>query len=81
MDRTGQDGPVLDTILVTGNVEGIGEGPLKLYFSTKNKCGGGEIINILIQQNKGLITFSDIQGIAQICIIILIQMYCLIVNM
>jgi len=62
LERRGQSNPVLDTILVTGNLEGITEGALKLYFTNKKKCGGGDIINVLIQQNKALITFSDLQG-------------------
>ena len=57
-----QDGPVLDTILVTGNPESIEEGALKLYFSNKKKCGGEGIFNIVVQQDKGFITFNDVQG-------------------
>jgi len=62
LERRGQCDPVLDTILVTGNLEGITEGALKFYFTSKEKCGGVDIINVLIQQNKAFVTFSDLKG-------------------
>lgn len=62
IDRGCQDGPVLDTILVTGSVGIIGKDALKLYFNNKKKCGGEGIVSILIQSDKAFITFCDVQG-------------------
>ena len=54
--------PVLDTVLVIGNLESFGKDPLKLYFNNKRKCGGEGIISIVVQQDKAFITFIDING-------------------
>ena len=62
MDTGCRNAPVLDTILVTGNVASIGKEALKLYFNNKRKCGGEGVVSIVMQQDKAFITFRDIQG-------------------
>jgi len=53
----------IDTIVVRGNVKGIGEEALELFFTNTKKCGGGEIVSIEIESDsEAFITFQDCAG-------------------
>ena len=56
----------LDTILVKGEVVSVGQGALKLHFTNKKKCGGGEIANMLLKDDQATITFCDSTGMNNI---------------
>ena len=51
-----------DSILVKGEVKSIGQDALTLHFTNKKKCGGGEIGNILLEDDQATITFCDPSG-------------------
>jgi len=53
----------IDTIVVRGDVKGVGEEALELFFTNPKKCGGGEIVNIKIEgDTEAFITFQDSAG-------------------
>jgi len=53
----------INTIVVRGDVKGVGEEALKLFFTNTKKCGGGEIVSIEIESDsKAFITFQDCAG-------------------
>ena len=60
------------TIVVRGDVKGVGEEALELFFTNPKKCGGGEIVSIKIESDtEAFITFQDSAGmynLIRICI-------------
>jgi len=52
----------IDVIIVKGEVEDVGQEALELYFTNKKRCGGGEIVNILLEDKQATITFKDSSG-------------------
>ena len=52
----------IDSILVKGEVKIIGQEALTLHFTNKRKCGGGEIANILLEDDQATITFCNPSG-------------------
>ena len=51
-----------NTILVKGLKECHTEYALKLFFTNKKKCGGGNITKIFIKKDNGYVTFADSKG-------------------
>ena len=52
----------IDTVLVNGEVESVGQEALELYFTNKKRCGGGEILSIVLKNNQATIVFCDPSG-------------------
>ena len=57
---------VMDTVLVKGLSPTNDEPVLKLYFTNKNKSGGGDVTSIAIKDTHAYITFTDPEGIKYI---------------
>ena len=53
---------VTDTILVNGLMEGHTESALKLYFTSKKKCGGGDVTKVVIKEESAYVSFADPKG-------------------
>ena len=53
---------VTDTILVKGLMECHTESALKLFFTNKKKCGGGDVTKIIIKEESAYISFADPKG-------------------
>ena len=52
-----------EVILVRGDIKEVGEEALELFFTNNKKCGGGEIVDIKIENdNEVIITFQDPAG-------------------
>ena len=51
-----------DTILVKGLKECHTESALKLFFTNKKKCGGGDITKISINKESAYVSFADPKG-------------------
>ena len=51
-----------NTILVKGLKECHTELALKLFFTNKKKCGGGNITKIVVKKDNAYVTFADSKG-------------------
>ena len=60
----------INTIIVKGDVKGVGEEALEVFFSNTKKFSGGEIASIKIESDsEAYITFQDSDGMCiYICI-------------
>ena len=47
------------TILVIGLKDCHTESALRLFFSNKRKCGGGDVTNVVIKKEIAYVTFAD----------------------
>ena len=54
--------PQVSTILVKGLRDCHTESALRLFFSNKRKCGGGDITNVVIKKEIAYVTFADQKG-------------------
>jgi len=54
----------VDAIIVKGEVEDVGQEALELYFTNKKRCGGGEIVSILLKNKQATITYWDSSGMS-----------------
>ena len=52
--------PTNNTLLVTGH--NLNQDKLDLYFSNEAKCGGGNIADITVKDNKAYITYANSGG-------------------
>ena len=69
------------TIVVRGDVKGVGEEALELFFTNPKKCGGGEIVSIKIESDtEAFITFQDSVGMYNHMYVICICVYSLAFN-
>ena len=53
---------VMDTVLVKGLSHTHAESVLKLYFTNKKKCGGGDVTSIAIKGENAYVSFVDPNG-------------------
>ena len=51
-----------DTILVKGLTECHTESALKLFFTNKKKCGGGDVTKVVIKEESAYVSFADPKG-------------------
>ena len=51
-----------DTILVKGLKDCHTESALRLFFTNKRKCGGGDVTNVDIKAEIAYVTFADQKG-------------------
>ena len=48
-----------DTILVKGLKDCHTKEALRLFFTNKKKCGGGDVTKIIIREGSAYVTFAD----------------------
>ena len=53
---------VMDTVLVKGLSTAHSESVLKLYFTNKKKCDGGDLTSIAIKGGIAYVSFADPNG-------------------
>ena len=51
-----------DTILVKGLKGCYTASALRLFFTNKGKCGGGDVTNVVINKGIAYVTFADKKG-------------------
>ena len=59
-----EEEPYLATIVIEGITSTIDEDTLEMFFGSKKKSGGGDIVegSVMIDGDKGYLTFCDPQG-------------------
>ena len=62
------------TVLVKGlNAQYHNKSVLELYFSNEAKCGGGDIVEILVKDEEAYITYAEPEGIIRIAVASVIE--------
>ncbi|XP_065920901.1 uncharacterized protein [Dysidea avara] len=54
---------VMDIVLVRGLSASHSQSVLKLYFTNKRKCGGGDVTNVILNGTQAYISFADSNGL------------------
>ena len=65
-----------NTILVKGLKDCHTELVLKLFFTNKKKCGGGDVTKILLKKDNAYVTFADSKGMQSVNYYVILYSFC-----